>query len=118
MSEHKTGKSSFDKKAYWKRRNQGERDTETPVLEKPVDYSKEINEKTGKPKYQAHFGPNRRTRRQRVVDRGATKKGMARLVHIDENRQARQLFAPKGGRLYNMAMHNEPRLQRAAARGE
>jgi hypothetical protein len=118
MSQHKTGNSTFDKKAYWKRRNQGERGVETPVLVKPVDYSKEINEKTGQPKYLTHFGPNRRMRRQRVIDRSATKKGMTGIVHIDENRQARQLFAPKGSRPDNMAMHSKQRMQKASARGE
>src|SRR5438067_12746060 len=100
MSQHKTGNSNFDRAAYWERRNQGESGTEAPMLERPVDLSKEIKEKTGKPKYLAHFRPNRRDRRQKIVDRSATKKGMSQVNHVDENRQARKLFVPKGGKPY------------------
>ena len=118
MSEHITGITTFDKKAYRKRRKEGQPGMERPVLERPVDYKNEVNEETGEPKYRAHFGPNRRRQRQRIVNRGATKKGMMHLIHVDENRQATRIFAPKGSRPYNVAMHNRQRLQKATGRGE
>jgi hypothetical protein len=121
MSEHKTGRSNWtaeQKREYRDRRNNGERGTETLVLEKPVDYRKETNGETGEPKYLPHFGPNRRARRQKVVDRSATKKGMTRIVHINENQQARRLFVQKGSKPYNLAMTAGRRIQKAAARGE
>jgi hypothetical protein len=99
VSEHKTGQSSFDKEAYWERRNEEKAASVEAPAQRVGVY-------------------NRRMRRRKVVDRGATKKGMIGLVHIDENRQAGRVFAPKGSRPYNIAMHNRQRMQRAATRGE
>lgn len=97
---------AFDKQLYRQRRNTGQRGQDTPLTSVTVDYSKELNEKTGKPKYKPNFGEVRETKRRRTVNRLFTKKGYTRVLKKEDDGTFTNIPTKKGSRIDKIAHRN------------